>query len=947
MGEDKADVSLVVSPKPKEEAPTPEKAPEKAEVKVEKMPEEKAKPMPVEEVKPEFTEVTPEKIVPVTKPKEEAAPVVEGPAKFVVKPGAFVESIENEEALILYEVSDDVTDVKWLRDGKEIEEGDKFVFKKDGRRRSLLIKDTGLEDKAKYECLLPDDKASTKLFVKETVHIVEIPEESTIKESETSTLEVKFDKDVSRKKVVWFHNGKELKSSKKYKIIRKGFSALLTINDVKPQDAGDYTVKVEEATGLIPLVVEEKPKPNPPIFVQVPKALDVTEGETATFRFKATGTPYPTIQWFKGWREVTSSDEFTIDYDKETDEHTFTIHNVGSKDAGKYHVQLTSDTGKNKYGVSLMVQERPADEVPFSVPLKRRPSQILREAEEIDIMALLTGAEPKDYEKILREAGVYDFRAILKHLKMMQKQMEIDEEPEFLELEHEEVEEMEAMKIDSPMFTAQPTEQTVLSRTSEPPKEMPDILTDLQSKKVEEAEDVEFTCELTEDLPDDLEVTWFKDGEEITPSDRLEVKTEGRRLSLVVHDLKVEDQADYTVVVGERRSSATLQVEAFAITAPLKDTTATEFDDTTTLEFTVSNEKAVVTWLKDGEKIEVGPKYEIKEDGTKRVLVLHDISPDDEGNFSCVVGDSESVATLNVEATKFTKPLTETEATQKETVTLTCEISHDKGVVKWLKDGKDLPDSPRYKTTSEGKIRSLVIEDVKLDEEGEYTCVIGDNKSTAGLFVEPLPVEFLTELKPLKVAEKQTAEFVCEISDENAEVTWMRDGQPIEESDKFLIVKQGLERRLSVTNADVPDGATYSCMVGDRRTSADLLVDEAEPEITVSMQNVKVTENQEAVFACELDKDTPDVFWLKNGLKINEEDDTKFEVKRQGRKHSLIVKDIGLDDAAAYTCVVGRRQSTASLTKNRWNLSSLWRRSTLVLVTQRPLSVNSTRITSP
>ena len=92
-------------------------------------------------------------------------------------------------------------------------------------------------------------------------------------------------------------------------------------------------------------------------------------------------------------------------------------------------------------------------------------------------------------------------------------------------------------------------------------------------------------------------------------------------------------------------------------------------------------------------------------------------------------------------------------------------------------------------------------------------------------FPTALPVEFLTELKPLKVAEKQTAEFVCEISDENAEVTWMRDGQPIEESDKFLIVKRGLERRLSVTNADVPDGATYSCMVGDRRTSADLLVD--------------------------------------------------------------------------------------------------------------------------
>lgn len=68
---------------------------------------------------------------------------------------------------------------------------------------------------------------------------------------------------------------------------------------------------------------------------------------------------------------------------------------------------------------------------PCRVFSPRRPSQELREAGEIDVMKLLHGVEPKDYEKVLRKAGVYDFRAILKHLKMMQKQMEIDEEPEF------------------------------------------------------------------------------------------------------------------------------------------------------------------------------------------------------------------------------------------------------------------------------------------------------------------------------------------------------------------------------------------------------------------------------------------------------------------------------------------------------------------------------------
>ena len=75
------------------------------------------------------------------------------------------------------------------------------------------------------------------------------------------------------------------------------------------------------------------------------------------------------------------------------------------------------------------------------------------------------------------------------------------------------------------------------------------------------------------------------------------------------------------------------------------------------------------------------------------------------------------------------------------------------------------------------------------------------------------------------MTERQTAEFICEVSDEKAEVTWLRDGKPIEASDKFLIVKRGKERRLSVVNTDTPDEAEYSCVIGERTTKAELLVD--------------------------------------------------------------------------------------------------------------------------
>lgn len=48
-------------------------------------------------------------------------------------------------------------------------------------------------------------------------------------------------------------------------------------------------------------------------------------------------------------------------------------------------------------------------------------------AEEIDVFALLEGVEPKDYERVLMEHGIYDFRAILRHLEMMKQSAQEEE----------------------------------------------------------------------------------------------------------------------------------------------------------------------------------------------------------------------------------------------------------------------------------------------------------------------------------------------------------------------------------------------------------------------------------------------------------------------------------------------------------------------------------------
>ena len=87
-------------------------------------------------------------------------------------------------------------------------------------------------------------------------------------------------------------------------------------------------------------------------------------------------------------------------------------------------------------------------------------------------------------------------------------------------------------------------------------------------------------------------------------------------------------------------------------------------------------------------------------------------------------------------ATSFLVPLKKTVAVETQTAVLECEISNEKAEVTWYKDGKELRERKRVKITADGKKRKLELLDVRPDDEGEYTCTVGDVKSTAGLFVE-------------------------------------------------------------------------------------------------------------------------------------------------------------------------------------------------------------------
>lgn len=89
------------------------------------------------------------------------------------------------------------------------------------------------------------------------------------------------------------------------------------------------------------------------------------------------------------------------------------------------------------------------------------------------------------------------------------------------------------------------------------------------------------------------------------------------------------------------------------------------------------------------------------------------------------------------------------EATEGGTATLQCELSRTASV-EWKKKHKVLKSSEKYTMRQEGTTAQLLIHTLEVKDAGEYTCVCGDEKTTAALTVHG--------------KENRNEQFLCDIS---------------------------------------------------------------------------------------------------------------------------------------------------------------------------------------
>ena len=171
-----------------------------------------------------------------------------------------------------------------------------------------------------------------------------------------------------------------------------------------------------------------------------------------------------------------------------------------------------------------------------------------------------------------------------------------------------------------------------------------------------------------------------------------------------------------------------------------------------------------------------------------------------------------------------------------------CKVDNPEAKVKWFKDGKEIkPSDPRFLIKNEGGFCTLEIRSAEMGDAGEYKCVIqdfgkeGNSETTCQLEMSEFQHNFTNDLQGKNVVEDETAVFELGVEEDDAPVTWFKDGKEIVPDGKRIqIVSEGKKRKLIIKNCKLEDaGMITAKTIGDER-SAPLGVARKSSSCTVS-----------------------------------------------------------------------------------------------------------------
>ncbi|XP_068383936.1 myosin-binding protein C, fast-type [Eschrichtius robustus] len=238
-------------------------------------------------------------------------------------------------------------------------------------------------------------------------------------------------------------------------------------------------------------------------------------------------------------------------------------------------------------------------------------------------------------------------------------------------------------------------------------------------------------------------------------------------------------------------------------------------------------------------------------------------------------------------------------------IKLVVEISNPDLPLKWFKNGQEIKPSSKHVFENVGKKRILTINKCTLADDAAYEVVVKDEKCFTEVFVREPPVLIITPLEDQQVFVGDRVEMAVEVSEEGAQVMWMKDGVELTREDSFKAMyrlkKDGKRHILIYSDVTLEDSGHYQVMTNGGQCEAELIVEEKQLEVLQDIADVTVKASEQAVFKCEVSDEKVTGKWYKNGVEVRPS--KRITITHVGRFHRLVIDDVHPEDEGDYTFV--------------------------------------------
>ncbi|KAB0366601.1 hypothetical protein FD754_010757, partial [Muntiacus muntjak] len=442
-------------------------------------------------------------------------------------------------------------------------------------------------------------------------------------------------------------------------------------------------------------------------------------------------------------------------------------------------------------------------------------------------------------------------------------------------------------------------------------------------------------------------ISWYKDGQPVTPNLRVRILGEGRLLQ--IQPTQVSDSGRYlcvaTNVAGEDDQDFNVLIQVPPMFHKVSDATAvfeTPFREeearggVTEYREVVENNPAYLycdtnavpapelSWFREDHPLSIEDGVSILQGG--RVLQIPLVRAEDAGRYSCRASNEAGEDWLHYELLVLTPPviLGETEELVEEvtvnansTVSLYCPaLGNPAPTISWLQNGLPFSPSPRLQVLEDGRI--LQVSTAEVADAASYMCV-ADNPAGSAEKLFTLRVQVPPRIagpnpEQITATINSSVSLPCEVrAHPSPEVTWYKGSRTLSLGEEGFLLPG--THTLQLARAQLSDSGMYTCEAlnaagrDQKLVQLSVLVPPTFRQAPIRPQDVVlVSAGDKAVLSCETDAlPAPTVAWQKDGQPLVLAE--RIQALLGGQR--LEIQDAQVSDKGLYSCRVSNAAGEA------------------------------------